>query len=258
MSFGEGASRFLRREHMLVHCWKAFSQAIAPFSPVNEEPELEPEAVILNIDLRPVDTRHAISALRHYLELMEQQMPIVQACEFASLAAERPQGNDEEEQSLYFNEVSYLEQLFEDDLVPTMRYSFIVFLHTVLETRLFAFCAAMQRERRLPIDISMIRGQGIEQAQCYLTKLVGISVGDFTEWPELRTFQTVRNCIVHSYGYLDPRDDRHKKLRVIAKQQLGLSITHNDRISIDASFCQRHLAHISTFFRRLFEAAGWQ
>jgi hypothetical protein len=227
---------------------------------MNEDAEAQPksEPFTLNIDLRPVDTQHAISALRHYLELMEQQMPIVRACGIASLEAERPLGNDEEEQSLFSNEVNYLEQLFEEDLVPTMRYSFIVFLHTVLETRLCSFCVAMQRERSLPLDLGEIRGRGIEQARIYLTKLVGIAVGDFTEWAHLRTFQTVRNCIVHTYGYLDSEDDRHKQLRKLASKQLGLSITHDGRIALDASFCQKHLAYIQSFFKRLFLEADWK
>lgn len=116
----------------------------------------------------------------------------------------------------------------------------------------------MQREQSLPLRLSEIRGNGIEQAGQYLTKLVGISVGGWAEWAELQTLQKVRNCIVHSYGYLDSGDKRHGQLRTLAKQRIGLSITHADRISLDASFCQRYLTHISTFFRRLFELAGWQ
>lgn len=67
------------------------------------------KAFELNIDLRPVDTLHAISALRNYLEVMEAQMPVIQLTEVSSLEAERPPGNDEEEQSIFSGYVSHLE-----------------------------------------------------------------------------------------------------------------------------------------------------
>lgn len=229
-------------------------------SPVNENPEDTPqhEAIDLGFDTRAVDTEHAISALRKYLELMEQQMAVVQVCERATLEADRPPGNDEDEQSIFWQELNYLEQLFEDDLIPTMRYSFLVFLHTVFETRLRAFCSAMQHEKQLPLDLTDIRGSAIDQARIYLAKLVSITVADFPEWQHLRTFQLVRDCIVHHYGYLVPDDPRHKQIRDLAAKNVGVSVTHDDRILLDPSFCQQHLSHIEDFFRRLFESAGWR
>lgn len=212
----------------------------------------------LDIDFRPINTQHAISAMRRYLVIMEQQMPIIRDCEMTSLKSCRPSGTSQEEHSIFSSEVNYLEQLFEEDLVPTMRYSFIVFLHTVLETQLCSFCDSMQREHRLNIGLGDIRGSGIDQARIYLTKLVGIKICDYSEWEHLRIFQTVRNCIVHTYGHINFHDSRHNKIQEIASKQLGLTIAHSGRIAIDAYFCQQHLNHIQTFFKRLFREAGWK
>jgi hypothetical protein len=211
--------------------------------------------IMINIDTRYVETFHAISALRMYLNLMEQQMPIVQACELATLEAERPPGNDEEEQSLYWSEVNYLEQLFEEDLFPTMRYSFLVFLHTVFETRLRGFCDASQRARNLPIHLTDLKGSAVDQAKTFLTKLVGVAVGSFDEWHHLQCFQDVRDCIVHHYGYLNPNDSRHKKLQQFAATSDGIIVTSDNRIHLSRAFCERHLTNIESFFKRLIATA---
>jgi hypothetical protein len=222
---------------------------------VNED-EQQPQSnpITINLDLRYVETFHAISALRMYLDLMEQQMPIVQTCELATLEAERPAGNDEEKQSLHWNEVNDLERLFEEDLFPTMRYSFVVFLHTVFETRLRGFCVGEQRERKLPISLTDLYGSAVDQASTYLTKLVGVAVGNFPEWAHLRRFQSIRDCIVHHYGYLSPNDSRHERIREFAATSDVIAITSDDRIHLSRAFCEQHLTNIEAFFRRLIAA----
>ncbi|MFZ1219810.1 MAG: hypothetical protein WAO00_10980 [Chthoniobacterales bacterium] len=208
-----------------------------------------------DLDLRYVELFHAITALRMYLELMEQQMPIVEAAELAALEANRPPGNDEEQQSLHWNEVNYLEQLFDEDLFPTMRYSFVVFIHTVFETRLRAFCVGEQRRRKLPISITDLSGSAVDQANAYLTKLVGVAVGSFPEWAHLRRFQSIRDCIVHHYGYLHANDSRHVRIREFADSSDDITIADDDRIRLTRSFCEHHLTNIESFFERLIAAA---
>ena len=66
---------------------------------MSDEPdEPQNEAIDFGFDMRPIDTQHAISALRKYLEVLEQQMASVQASERTLMEVERPRGNDEEEQ----------------------------------------------------------------------------------------------------------------------------------------------------------------
>jgi hypothetical protein len=218
-----------------------------------QKPELNP--ITINIDTRYGETFYAISALRAYLVLMEQQMPIIQTCELATLEAQRPAGNDEEEQSLHFNEVTYVEQLFEEDIFPTMRYSFVVFLHTIFETRLRGFCVGMQRQRKLPIALTDLQGSAVDQASSYLTKLVGVPVSTFQEWQHLRRFQAIRDCIVHRYGYLNLQDTRHDSIRQFANSSTDISISSEDRIILTREFCERHLTNIHDFFKRLIAAA---
>lgn len=212
---------------------------------------------ILNADLRPVDTQHAISALRKYLEVMEAQMEEVHRCERVAMERERPQNADEEDRQLFMNQQQALEDLFEQDLAPAMRYSFVVLMHTVFETRLRAFCSDMQSERRIPIPLRDVRGSPIEQARTYLTKLATLQVADVPEWQHLRTLQKVRDCIVHAFGYVaDSRDE--KEIRELASQSIGLTIDDYGRLALTKRFCDEHLSCLARFFHSLFRVAGWK
>ena len=212
----------------------------------------------LNIDLRPVDTLHTISVLKKYLAAIEQQMPIIRAIEIASLESDRPAGNDEEEQSIFSGYVSHLENVFDEDLFPTMRYSCIVFLHTMLETQLRSLCNAIRQEKDLPISLSDLRGSAIEQARDYLKKLAGIRVSEYPEWSDLRTLQKVRDCIVHQYGFLNSEDSRHQKIRALAESSPDLEIICQNRISPSSEFCVRQLSNIESFLKRLMIDMGWK
>ena len=205
-----------------------------------------------------MDTQHALSVLRGYIDVVEPQMEEVLRCERIALDAQAPEQADEEDIQLFRNEQQALEDFFERDLIPTMRYSVVVFIHIVFETRLRSFCAAMQRERNIPVGLGDIRGSATEQARTYLSKLVGVAVGEYPEWSQLRSLQYVRDCIVHSYGYVDSEDDRSKNLRQLATQNIGLSISEDERLLLSKSFCDQHVAHLSQLFNRLFAFAGWR
>lgn len=210
-----------------------------------------------HFDARPIATQHAISALREYLTVMEQQMLVVQSRERQKVGARRSSGNDEEEQSVYRDELTYIEQLFDEELIPTMRYSFIVFLHTILETQLRAFCNEMQREKQLSINVDDITGKGIDKARIYLEKLAAIRIADFPEWQHLRTSQKIRNCIVHEHGRLSPGSSSHEQICKLTNQNVGLSVTEDHRICLAPEFCLKNLDHTASFFRRLFKSVGW-
>lgn len=212
---------------------------------------------LLNADLRPVDTQHAFSALRKYLDLMEAQMEEAQRCERVVLEAERPANADEEDHQLFGNEQQALEDLFEEDLSPAMRYSFVVLMHTVFETRLRAFCSDMQRERRIPIALAEVRGSPIDQARTYLTKLATLPIGIIPEWQNLRSFQKVRDCIVHAYGHVTESRDQSEIRKLVAKG-IGLTVGDHGRLVLTKSFCGEQLSCLERFFHSLFQAAGWR
>ena len=212
----------------------------------------------LNFDLRPVDTRHTLSAIRKYLQIMEEQMPTIESKELSDLEAERPTSGCEEEYSIFSSIVSHTENLFEEDIIPTMRYSFVVFLHTVFETRLRSLCDDVKQEKGIPISVSELRGSAIDQARDYLSKLADIQVGSYGEWNSLRDFQKIRDCIVHSYGFVSSGERGGKAVERIIEGSSELTLNHRRRICPTRGFCLRQLEAVEAFLNRLMADMGWE
>src|ERR1700720_274561 len=163
---------------------------------------------ILDMNLRSVDTASAISGLRKYLELTETQMEKVYRSELEAHASGTPKNADEEDRDLHWQIGNLLEQEFEQDLIPAMRYSFIVLVHIVFESHLRRFCADVQNERKIALSLSDIAGKSpVERSSTYLTKVLGLPVGNLQEWQHLRTVQKIRDCIVHAYGHVKESRD---------------------------------------------------
>lgn len=185
-------------------------------------------------------------------------MPFVQQAELDALEAERPAGGDEEEQSIHSSFVTHAENLFDEDLIPTMRYSFIIFLHTVFETRLRALCDSLRRERSFPISVSDLRGSAIDQAKDYLTKFAAIPVGEYPEWNSLRNFQKIRDSIVHDYGFVRPKEERFGQVLRIIEADPDLDLNHYNRICPAPAFCARQLGYVESFLNQLMSDMGWR
>ena len=218
--------------------------------------EQESASIDLGFVVREVDLFNPIPALQKYLELIEAQIEEVQRCERIALDADRPLTGNEEDLQAFWYKKDELERLFEEELVPTMRYSFIVLIHIVFETRLRRFCAAIRDERRLPVALADVRGSAMEQAKTYLTKLAQLPITDFPEWHQLRVLQKIRDCIVHAYGYVAEWKDE-KEIRELAAKGIGLTIDPWDRLVPTKAFCDQHLLCLDSFFRKLSEALGW-
>ena len=198
---------------------------------MESEPNDSPpsEAIDLGFDTRSFETQHAVSVLQKYHDVMEAQIEEVLRCERVALVAERPENADEEDLQIFWSQQNYLEELFEHDLIPAMRYSFVVLMHIVFETRLGAFCSALQREREIAIAPNDLAGSAIDQARTYRTKLAHIPIGDVLEWQHLRRIQKIRNCIVHAHGFVaESGKEDEKYLRQLAKQNIGVAINESD------------------------------
>ena len=122
----------------------------------------------LSIDTRHADTCHALLHLRLTSNSRSSRCRSFKPRELALLEAERPCIHDEKERSLYWSEVSYLEQLFEEDLLHKMGYSFVVVLQTVFETRLRAFFVGGSARAQASIGPTDLHNNVVDRASGYL------------------------------------------------------------------------------------------
>ena len=214
--------------------------------------------ILQGLDLRFVETEHALSALKSYMTTMENEVHGLYAKELNSVV--RPANADEEEVSLYFDERQWVEDHFQDDFVPMMRYSFIVFLHTILEDHLRRFCNHVHKEKGLSLKVSDLRGESpIDRSKIFLGKLAGFDIAAITQWQSLQDFQKVRDCIVHSSGFTGPMTEKTKsRLQEMIKQDADLTLNRDDRLIPSIAFCRRHLEAVEGFFHGLFAQVGWK
>lgn len=211
-----------------------------------------------SIDLRPADITHGLSALRKYREVMEAQMVVAKEVEIASMEAERPPGQDEMDHSIYSGWVISMENLFDEDLIPAMRYSFVVMSHSFFEKQLHWVCDVLKKDQAIPIAASDLRDSPIRQAECYLDKFCQVIVRDYPQWSFIRNVQTFRNCIVHANGILDPDEPRLKHLKKFLKTNQNTSVTGQNQVLLEAQFCADYLDQLKGFFKRLMSDIGWE
>jgi hypothetical protein len=58
------------------------------------------------------------------------------------------------------------------------------------------------------VTLKDLRGEGIQRAKLYLTKVAGMPLQDTPEWQDLGDYGYLRNSLVHAQGYLAENDKR--------------------------------------------------
>jgi len=212
----------------------------------------------LNFDLRAFEAQSAISALRIYLSKIEAQMEHVYKTDKEAHEKDAPKGGDEEEHDLHRQISNHIDRVYQDDLIPAMRYSFVVLVHILFENHLRQFCSEIKKDRKLTLSLSDISGGPIDRSRTYLSKVASLPVENFPEWQNMKALQKVRDCIVHGYGWLnDLKQEKDKDaILEVAKQNTGLAID-SGRVTLEKRFCEWSLETVDKFFEKLFIAAGW-
>ncbi|MFO1441292.1 MAG: hypothetical protein U1F81_23435 [Verrucomicrobiaceae bacterium] len=165
----------------------------------------------------------------------------------------------------YRTHVQHLEDQYELNLKVIMRYSFVVSAHIIFETRLIAFCDEVWKEKSLEFQIKDFKqdkksqkSKGlVERARKYLTNHAKLDFGGMPAWCRLMNLQKVRNCIVHTNGFVDKCWDCDY-LKYLAGKKCGISLDDDGRLLLSDDFCRQNLDDLEVFFRDVFERAGWK
>jgi hypothetical protein len=214
----------------------------------------------MNLDLCAIDAQSAINRLRLYLGIIEKGMESTYRSEKAKHEAGAPTTGDEEDRELHWQLGNHIDRLYDEDLKPAMRYSFIVLVHIVFENQLRQFCNEIKKEKKFNLSLPDLSGSPIDRAQTFLSKVAGLSVGGFPEWQNVRSIQKVRDCVVHAYGRLgDLANDKDKKaIRELATKNVGIGVDqYSGKLTIDNAFCEWCLTEVEKLFENLFVTAGW-
>lgn len=153
-----------------------------------------------------------------------------------------------------------------DMLLPNFfRYSLIVLLFLVVESKLGELCRAVKNVRGNIPSPPCPEKNIVNEYKEYLTKRAGISG---LRWDKIHDLNKIRNCIVHASGKV--KGFRHETyLRQLARREIGLSISGDDydpkddlqplyldedMLVLRPEYCKGAISNIRDFFEELCDA----
>lgn len=112
------------------------------------------------------------------------------------------------------------------DVFPNLQWNSIFnSAYTMFENHMNELCKIYEKETTKKNSLKDLKGQGIERAKTFLSKVIGITnVFDSKEWSEIQDYSKVRNILVHTSGELDLSQKKHKEVFDYAKNHPKLIV----------------------------------
>ena len=201
------------------------------------------------------ETIYNLDNMFDYMEMMENQYAKVRKIKKETIA-KVPAGLSEEEFLEWQSQLDLHEERYERDFPSKMRYSFLVLLHIIFETRLLSACNEISRRRNIDIKEKQLKGPPIERANIFLRRIVHIFPKNQKPWQTLSDLQKVRDCIVHANGKVsESRDKKH--FEDVFSKDIGVSVDDSGYLKIERRYCEHSLDATKAFFNDLFTVAGF-
>lgn len=195
-----------------------------------------------------------LKTIQEYLLTMEKQLELLRETKGALLRAECESWEDLQA------ELPGFEITFDQVFPRCLRYSFIVFLYSVVETELEALRGELIKRRELSEGPVSVKVSPLERCKTFLSANFSFDFGSIPVWEKLLTLEKVRDCIVHTGGRIEVSRDR-AFLEKMAKSDIGFGISEHsvfrDRLHIEQEFCVSSANAAITFFDFVFERTGF-
>lgn len=201
-------------------------------------------------DMHRCETSLTLENYRDYVVMAEEQFGKVFKVEEERVSLGCP--SEEELQT----ELYLFEERFKKDFPSKLRYSFVVLLQIIFETRLKAACDEIVKRKGLLLKERDLKGAPLERAKMFLHKVAYVRLKSDNPWQELNNHQKVRDCIVHANGEIALSRDK-SQLEALSRRGVGISINDEGFLDINREYCNRSLEMIRVFFEDLFDSAGF-
>jgi len=165
-------------------------------------------------------------------QLKELELFLDNVEEFLDMQADRAESEDER-------------QKMEDYFPNLLRSSLFVTIYSTVENELNQLCRMYAKDDGL--DVDDLRGNGIQRACTFLTKVCRIDFPQHSqEWKLLKEYNQLRNAIVHNNG-----QDRGHHLELLVNEGSGLTLGKNNQVHLEREFCPHVLEVVREFFNNL-------
>lgn len=136
-----------------------------------------------------------------------------------------------------------------------LRNSFLVTMHSVLESELAWVCESLRGKKDIPISWTKLRGSPMERAKVYISKLGGLDFPTGQSWAQINSYIAIRNCIVHTAGNVRGLSkEKEKRLRDYCSKEGGISIDTDGNLVLSKEFCLQTLSTLEAFFEELYDS----
>jgi hypothetical protein len=86
-------------------------------------------------------------------------------------------------------------------------------------------CGLLRELRQSPFSVKDLAGGGIEKYALYIERVAGIKRSEMKGWEQIAALQQIRNCIVHTAGFVAAARDS-VSLREVVIQERFLDPSH--------------------------------
>lgn len=114
-----------------------------------------------------------------------------------------PAGLSEEQLADWHSEIQLFEEQYDRDFPSKIRYSFLILLYIILETRLRAACEEISKRKSLELKEKELRGTIFERSNTFLNKNAKLPSAEPIIWEWLNDFQKVRSFPQNKKGLLE-------------------------------------------------------
>jgi hypothetical protein len=118
--------------------------------------------------------------------------------------------------------------------------SSFIFLYSTFESDLKNICMHTQKALKHKLAVTDIAGGNyIEKSKTYLTKVVGIDLGNLNEeWEKIKTYQKIRNYLTHNSSTIPPEMEKPVGQRSV----LYKTISDSGNFSLNKETGEFHIA----------------
>jgi hypothetical protein len=205
------------------------------------------------------ENNERLKGLGDYLAIMDTQVTRIEAEQAKKLEEDLqsiPDSLSDEDQSSYIQWREDEYQLFQSTFAKSFRYSFIVLVWLVIEDELKRVCIEIQQRKGLVPQ--KWKSNGIfDQCKSILKEVAGVSIEKIVHWSSICDLQKIRNCIVHTSGFVNASKDKEHLIKLIERKHLSLQLDDYDgRLQVSSEFCNESIQNTSDFFANVLESAG--
>ena len=157
---------------------------------------MSPE-IILPITIEEWFRSHRLDELKNYLDITEKYLQKAKA-DFEAWSDEQVKELPAEKRQEFYDLYYYDYWQYAEKFPRILRNSFLVSALTLLEDEMSRICRRLKERQQIPINLSDLRGNALEQAKLYFKcAKLNLKFNDKV-WQEIQNYYLVRHCIVHN------------------------------------------------------------